>query len=142
MVASASASAGVNGPTTRSVGGADAGDSVVAGDAAGMPSREHAPSVRIATATTLMMFRMADMHVSSFNMGVCQNGTAIDLAHAATGDDDPRSGPPTMQQSPTKICTVENMCTLRIAASDMSSWSRRSRLVTRPFAGPTYLLSL
>jgi DNA primase len=27
------------------------------------------------------------------NIGVCQDGTAINLAHAATGDDDPRSDP-------------------------------------------------
>jgi hypothetical protein len=68
------------------------------------------------------MFRMADMHVSSLNMGVCQNGTAIDLARAAAGDDDPRSDPPTMQQSPTGGCTVENMCTRR----NRGLWPRRS----------------
>jgi hypothetical protein len=53
MVASAWASAGVNGPTTRSVGGADAGDADVAGGAEGLSRLEHALSASTAAATRL-----------------------------------------------------------------------------------------
>jgi hypothetical protein len=51
MVASACASAGVSGPTTRSVAGADAGDADVAGGGGGMPSPPHAFSPMTAAAT-------------------------------------------------------------------------------------------
>ena len=53
MVASASASAGLSGPTTRSVAGAVNGDSVVAGGVGSLSQLVHTLSARTAAATRL-----------------------------------------------------------------------------------------
>ena len=53
IVASASASAGVSGPTTRSVAGADDGDSDVAGGVGSLSQPVHALSARTTAATRL-----------------------------------------------------------------------------------------
>ena len=53
MVASAWASAGVSGPTTRSVAGADDGDSDVAGGVGSFSQLVHALSARTAAANRL-----------------------------------------------------------------------------------------
>src|ERR1039458_3606529 len=67
MVASAWASAGVSGPTTRTVGGADAGDADVAGGAEGLSPLPHALSDRTAAATRLMRTPLVvDMAAPSF----------------------------------------------------------------------------
>src|SRR5258706_3804716 len=69
MVASARASSGLRGPTTRSVGGADAGDAYVAGGGGGVLSRVHALSVRPAATRLTRPHRIARMGALPVSLG-------------------------------------------------------------------------